>query len=64
MYTIIGIRPDLAFAILVISRYASNSDSSHEKAIKRIFRYLRGSIDFVLVYRGDMMLLNDFTDAD
>ena len=64
MYTMMGTRPDLAFAVSVISRYASNPDSSHEKAVKKIFRYLRGSIDFVLIYRRDMMPLNGFTDAD
>lgn len=64
MYAMLGTRPDLAFAVSIISRYASNPTDKHIQAVKRIFIYLQGTIDFVLVYRGELLPLNGFTDAD
>jgi len=37
MYAMLGTRPDLAFAISIILRFASNPTKTHMKAIKRIF---------------------------
>ncbi|KAK1431872.1 hypothetical protein QVD17_08622 [Tagetes erecta] len=36
-------RPDIAFAVGYCSRYQSNLKESHEKDVKRIFRYLKGT---------------------
>ena len=40
----LGTRPNIAFAILVISRYIFNLINTYYSAIKRIFRYLRITI--------------------
>ena len=40
-----GTRPDIAYAVSVVSRYGSNSNDEHWKAVKRIFRYLRSTIN-------------------
>ena len=64
MYAMLGTRPDIAFAVSVVSRYASNPNESHWKAVKRIFRYLRGTVDHQLVFRGDLKPLSGYTDAD
>lgn len=64
MYAMLGTRPDLAYAVSVVSRYSSNPNDKHQKAVKRIFRYLNGTIDLTLTYRGDLMPLNGYTDAD
>jgi len=64
MYAMLGTRPDIAFAVSVVSRYASNPDSTHEKALKRIFRYLRGTIALKLTYQGALSELSGYTDAD
>lgn len=64
MYAMLGTRPDIAFAVSVVSRYASNPDESHWKAVKRIFRYLNGTRDWHLVFRGDLKPLTGYTDAD
>ena len=37
----LDIKPNIIFAILVISRYISNLTNTYYSAIKRIFRYLR-----------------------
>jgi hypothetical protein len=44
-------RPNLAFAVLVISYFILNLTTTYLKAIKRIFRYLRSIIKIGLVFR-------------
>lgn len=43
-YAMLGTRPDLAFAVLVVSRYSSNPTEAHWSAVKRIFRYIKGTL--------------------
>jgi hypothetical protein len=38
MYAMLGTRPDLAFAVSVISRFSSNPTNAHWSAVKRVFR--------------------------
>ena len=64
MYAMLGTRPDIAYAVSVVSRYGSNPNESHWKAVKRIFRYLRDTVQYHLVFRGDLKPLTGYTDAD
>lgn len=64
MYAMLGTRPDIAFAVSVVSRYASNPTETHWKAVKRIFRYLRGTVNLRLTFRGDLTALTGYSDAD
>jgi len=59
----LGTRPDIAYAVSKVSQYSSNPNSTHWTAVKRIFRYLRGTREFGLCYKlpGPG---NGFTDAD
>jgi len=59
-----GTRPDIAFAVSVVSRYGSNPTQAHWTAVKRILRYLRHTIELRLVFRGRIKPLNGFTDSD
>src|SRR5205814_1493849 len=63
MYAMLGTRPDIAFAVSVVSRYASNPDNSHLKAVKDIFRYLCSTINYELCFQGTLMSLTGYTDA-
>ncbi|MFZ4818323.1 MAG: reverse transcriptase domain-containing protein, partial [Limisphaerales bacterium] len=53
MYLACGTRPDLAAAVGIAARFMSNPGHQHWLAVKRIFRYLRGTVDFGLVYEAD-----------
>ena len=64
MYAMLGTRSDIAYAVSVVSRYASNSNESHWKVVKRIFRYFRHSLDFRLTFTGAFQSLKGYTDAD
>lgn len=60
MYAMVCSRPDLAHAMSVISRFMANPGKEHWTAVKWVFRYLKGSIDKVLIY-GEA---NDFKNPD
>ena len=41
----LAIRLDLAYFIIKLARYTSNSSSIYANIVKRVFRYLKGFID-------------------
>jgi len=58
-------RPDIAFAVNQCSRFSMDPRRSHEKAVKRIGRYLKGTQDRGMVIRPDPSLgLDLYADAD
>lgn len=64
MYAMLCTRPDIAFAVSVVSRYSANPTKEHINAAKRILRYLRATIDHKLVFCGPLEALMGYTDAD
>ena len=54
----------LNFYIGLVSRFQSNSRLAHWKAVKRILRYLKGTMDYVLCYQGSNLLLIGYSDVD
>nr|GEZ36669.1 retrovirus-related Pol polyprotein from transposon TNT 1-94 [Tanacetum cinerariifolium] len=58
-------RPDLQFAICMCAWYQARPTEKHIHAIKRIFRYLRGTVNWGLWYPKDSSVaLIAFADAD
>ena len=58
-------RPDIMFSVGLCARFQSCPKESHLKAVKRILRYLKGSVNLVLWYpSGDSFDLIGFADAD
>nr|GEX35226.1 retrovirus-related Pol polyprotein from transposon TNT 1-94 [Tanacetum cinerariifolium] len=58
-------RPDLQFAICMCARYQARPTKKHVHALKRIFRYLRGTVNRGLWYLKDSSVaLTAFADAD
>ncbi|GJT48188.1 retrovirus-related pol polyprotein from transposon TNT 1-94, partial [Tanacetum coccineum] len=58
-------RPDLQFAICMCARYQARPTEKHLHAVKRIFRYLRGTVNRGLWYPKDSSIaLTTFADAD
>jgi len=52
MYAMVCTRPDIAHAVEVVSRFLSNSGKEHWEAVKWILRYLKGSSNKCLCFRG------------
>ncbi|CAL8095197.1 unnamed protein product [Prunus armeniaca] len=58
-------RPDIQHGVSLISRYMECLEVPHLEAAKRIFRYLKGTIDFGILYKkGAKSGLFGFTDSD
>ncbi|KAL4198607.1 hypothetical protein AMTRI_Chr03g46830 [Amborella trichopoda] len=64
MYAMSYNRPDIVFALGILSRYSRNPGQGHWNAIYRILRYLKGTIDYVLHYVGDSSILEGYSDAN
>ncbi|KAJ9539060.1 hypothetical protein OSB04_031793 [Centaurea solstitialis] len=58
-------RPDIMFATFVCARYQAKPKESHLAAVKRIFRYLKGTPYYGIWYpKGLGFELQAYTDAD
>ncbi|GJV17747.1 retrovirus-related pol polyprotein from transposon TNT 1-94 [Tanacetum coccineum] len=64
MYMTIS-QPDLQFAVCMYARYQAKPTEKHLHRVKRIFRYLKGTINMGLLYSKDSCIaLTAFADAD
>ena len=63
MYAMTMIRPDLKFALSVLSRYCFNPDSTHVKTATRLLRYVKKTLHYGIHYEDKENLMN-YTDAD
>nr|GFA09037.1 retrovirus-related Pol polyprotein from transposon TNT 1-94 [Tanacetum cinerariifolium] len=58
-------RPDLVFAVCMCARYQTKPAKKHLEALKRVFQYLKGTINWVLWYPKDTaMALTAYADAN
>ena len=67
LYIANSFRPDLSYAVSVLSQFTGNPSEDHLKGIKRVLRYLNGTRAFGLLIRKDddeLPMLKGFTDAD
>ena len=64
MYAMLGTRPNIAYAMSSVSRYAANPTPLHMAAVKRIFLYPRGTIDLQLTFRRELTNLVGYSDSD
>lgn len=63
MYFMIQTRPDICYAVTMLSRYNHNPNAKHVAAVKRVIRYLRGTLDYEITY-GTTDSLVEHTDTD
>ena len=65
LYLATKTRPDIAFAVGNVARYTNKPTRQHWTAIKRIFRYLRGTMNLGLLYvKSNSKNLIAYSDAD
>lgn len=57
-------RPDLAFAVTQVCQFMHSPRTIHLQAVKRILRYLKGTIDSGLWFTKGKQVLTTLTDAD
>ncbi len=63
MYAMTVTRQDLGYALSTVSCYSANPDSTHVAAVVRILRYVRGTLNYSLIYTKGQLGFVGFTDA-
>lgn len=65
-YLMTGTRPDIAYAVGVVSRKLENPTQADWLKVKRIFRYLKGTASYGIKYTGDSTkaIIEGYSDAD
>lgn len=53
MYAAQLTRPDICFAVSMLSRFNHNPSMAHWNAVKRVLRYMKGTVDAKLVFDRD-----------
>ena len=64
MYAMLCTRPDICFAVGMVSRYQANPGTKHWQAVKHILKYLKRTRDYMLVYSGGDLTPVGYTDSD
>ena len=65
-YAMIATRPDIASSVEMLSQFMSNPSKDHWQGIKRILRYIKGTIDYSLTFSTNNtdLKLCGYADAD
>lgn len=53
MYLATCTRPDIAYAVGTLARFSSNPNTTHWTAAKRVLRYLKGTSNLGIVFKGE-----------
>ena len=64
MYASLGTRPNISFAVQTLSHFSTKPGIAHWDAVKRVFRYLKGTIDLWLSFGQKQADLTGYADAD
>ena len=64
MYAMLCTRPDICYAMGIVSRYQSYPGEEHWIAVKHILKYLRRTRDYMLVYSSGSLETIGYTDSD
>jgi hypothetical protein len=66
LYLATGTRPDISYAVSIVSQVLSKPTKRHWEIVKRIMRYLKGSAELGITYRHghNPGVLSAYSDAD
>lgn len=64
MFAMIATRPDIAFAVGMVSRYMANPGKKHWIAVKHILKYLKGTANKCLRFGNNDASIVGYTDSD
>ena len=62
MYAMLCTRPDVTYALDIVSRFQADPEEDHWKVVKNILKYLRRTKDIFLVYGGSDLKLESYSD--
>ena len=64
MYAMLCTRPDICYAVGIVSRFQSNPGFDHWVAVKHILKYLRRTRNYMLVYSSQDLIPIGYPDSD
>ena len=64
MYLASATRPDISFAVSKLSRFVSKPGDVHWKALERVLRYLKGTVNYGIPYTGHPKVLEGYNDSN
>ena len=64
MYAMLGTRPDIAYAVSVVSQFAAKPTQAHKAIVTRIFRYLQKTVNYILIFKGLLAVLSSYSDSN
>ena len=64
MYIANKTRPDIPYAFGRLSRYTHNPSKEHWNALRRVFKHLRGTMDYSIHYKGFPYVVEGYSDAN
>jgi transposase InsO family protein len=68
MYLMVSTRPDICFAVGKLSRYLDQPTIFHWNAVKKLIRYLKGTLNYGIVYRKSLIAnfnkISGYSDSD
>ena len=59
-----GTRPDISFAVAYTARFCEKPTNTHVTAVKRIIRYIKGTLDLGITFSGGSRSLITYCDSD
>ena len=64
MYTMLGTRPDILYAVTTLSKFSSNPGLAHWEAVKRVYQYLAGTRELWLTFGSIEKEMVGYANAD
>ena len=64
MFAMICTRPDIAQEVGAVSQYMVNHSREHWIAVKRILRYIKGTLNVALCYGGSNFTVRGYAESD
>nr|KAJ0189237.1 hypothetical protein LSAT_V11C800423030 [Lactuca sativa] len=62
LYVVISTRPDIAYVVERLTRYTSNPSLHHWQAVSRVFKYLKGTMNYGFTYSGYPYVLEGYSN--
>ncbi|MCI22191.1 copia-type polyprotein, partial [Trifolium medium] len=64
---LLATRPDMAFSVCLAARYMERPTEMHMAAVKRVLRYLKGTLSLGILYKcktGNDLIMQGWSDSD
>jgi len=65
LYITLRTRPNIAFSVIKLARFATNPSNYHMTLIKRVLRYLKATKNYGIIYTNNSTnFISGYCDAD